>query len=247
MNQSASRKQEQYSPGRYVPLAQELLARHGLAVPAGTVHMVAKTIWRCRTDRAMQKVQMRPRLRAALSHAKRLRRYCAWPPSRADSSEKQSRALLNLLHVPQVATELSLATPRIEDLGTILCILTSGACLVPIELDQLIKSLESVLSRPGVRSGRPLGELASVIRGACIAWQRSGRPDSYNTWPSEGMRFEGPLAEFMRDFLSECRLSMGDSALCSAAKAARRSLSGHSLSRARTPRDKTQKKATSRP
>jgi len=187
-----------------------LLTKHNLTMPEitaeMTMEMIVKTIVKCRvpeprpTKQKGMKKSTRDRLLVARRHAKKLLKYTESPPSHAESVPKRSMSLHQALDDWGAVISLASATPRVH-VPHLLDRLQAGR-LRRRELTGLVQVLDSILSKDGKKTGRPLEETARIIRDGCIAWLRAGRKESY--WQREGGPLEGPLPKFIRDLFSLC-------------------------------------------
>jgi hypothetical protein len=196
----------------YVVRARELLDRHGLTVPDKTTEMIARTIAKPYKLESKQKKGLSPRerIKKALVHAAKLLEYTERVTTgnqrlRASIS-RRAVALSKALNDFGVVVWLATATPSI-DVVDVLERLKSG-WPSKHELMRLILALKSALPANG-KPGRPREDTTHVLRGACIAWLRAGRPEKCTWDPTSGDpgTVKGPLAVFARDLLSCCQLA----------------------------------------
>jgi hypothetical protein len=196
--------------------ASDLIARHKLRVPAKTAEMLANTILKCRvlprrTKQMEAKLPRRRRMQRALAHARKLLEYKQRGTSHADGISTQVKWLRSALNDREVVMWLACAQPRLD----------ASKLFYPVsspsqsKLVVLVRALEYCLSSNGDRTGRPRTQRAAVVAAGCITWFRAGRKLSC-TWNGVEECTTGPLAEFMRALLKECRLDMMDAALYSA-------------------------------
>jgi hypothetical protein len=195
----------------YTAQARELFDRHRLIVPDKTTEMIAKTIARSYRLASIKNKGPSPRtrIRKALAHAEKLLEYTERDTKSrrlAASVSNRSASLTRILNDFGVAVWLATATPPIDVVAVLEQL--EGDGLPKGELTRLIPALKSALPAKG-KPGRPREDMAHVLRGACIAWRRAGRPEKCTWDPLSGEHgtVKGPLAAFARDLLDRCQLA----------------------------------------
>lgn len=200
----------EYLLAKYRPVADGLLAAHGLSIGSDARDMLAGTIMQSRETSDEKDAASAPTksLQAAKVHARALLAYATTkPPTRPDSirtrSAKLRAALLNRL----VAVVLALA----DDDGTSLNLAELADSLERGDpnaqsLSVLLGRLDRVQLGPTdwQRSGRPWGRAKLIVRAGCIAWKYAGQSGSYS-WREAEEVIAGPLPRFLRDLIDCCR------------------------------------------
>jgi hypothetical protein len=204
----------------------ELLERHNLdlLVPDAALEALSKEVQKSlvlkpRPKKSLTREQApRKRLLKALGHAKKLLEYKLRRVTLADSVKTRYRSLDKELNHLDVRVFLTIPTPYPYLERLIQCV--EKGQLTTWQLRALITFINRALRRNGAPPGRPWERRRTIIvRAGCNAWRRSGCALS-RTWNPRTDTTDGALADFIRDLLTLCRLTMTESALDSAIKEA---------------------------
>ncbi len=216
--------------------ADALLVKHGLTVPELTRDQLRDTILRARKQFAQKqksgstapdnspKHPGNDGWRSLRSATLKLLHY-GQHPARDPKSERiwRDRIIKKISMLLEI--ELAIAKPRIAASQLIDALRTKSLRQVPLK--RLLRTLDAILARDSDKGGRPMAEMARIIRGCYIVWRRAGCPDKL-TWchhKKHAETLEGKLPAFVRDVLSECgierRAQLSDVALRDALLACR--------------------------
>lgn len=197
----------EYLLGKYLPVADALLAAHGLAVPDTSRHMLATCIMHNRElsppkPRPPGSRSALPALRIARAHARKLIDYATHPPTREASITLRCVKLADAIrsNEPLVRLELVLADPPIDS-NALLDELAAGRFDVDVLRRVVELADERECDHGGI--GRPWATHTSVIRAGCIAWRRAGRTNDAR-WIMDKDRLAGALPDFVRDLIACC-------------------------------------------
>lgn len=202
----------EYLLAKYRPVADRLLAIHGMSVDASTHHMLATDIMHARElerDTEPRSHSPLPAANKALTHARKLIQYAESPPRRKGSVPNRCRklraALLEDSPLP-CCLGMHLANKKLLlDLGELLDSLEAGG--VDREtLTMLANALNAITTGPSdwQSVGRPWGLAKPIIRGGCMAWTIAGNRRLTYRWDDGEGALTGSLPDFLRDLLACC-------------------------------------------
>lgn len=193
----------EYLLRKYRPVADALLAAHGLTVPDATRDNLAGTVMRFREVPAQRRApgdrSSLDALKVARTHARKLIEYATKPPARANSVALRCDKLAAAIGGSDLAAlELGISgvnpSALLDDLA--------ARKIDPAALDRLIACADA-REAGGSRIGRPWALATYVIREGCIVWARAGRTGDAH-WIMDDERLVGPQAAFMRDLITCC-------------------------------------------
>jgi hypothetical protein len=201
----------EYFLRKYRPVADALLAAHGLTVPDATRDMLADAMTHNR-ELPRRESESRgghsalPALRAARTHASKLIEYADHPPARKASVPLHCAKLASAIRSNEslVGINLVLADPPIDP-NALLDALDSGSFDVDV-LRELVRVADAVEAESG-GVGRPWAAHTTIIRSGCIAWERAGRVVTCSWNRKSGAnngKLTGPLPAFLRDLIACC-------------------------------------------
>lgn len=200
----------EYFLRKYRPVADALLAAHGLTVPDATRDMLANTICHERELPASSNRKRSPRadLDKVKAHAMKLMEYAARPPSRTSSVALRRSKLAQALRSdsPLLVIHLICARPAFDP-ARLLDGLDGGDAVDTAELRKLLRTLAALERQSGPRAGRPWAAHTTIIRSGCIAWERAGWVVTCSWNRKSGAnngKLTGPLPAFLRDLIACC-------------------------------------------
>lgn len=238
---AGQREANPYSPSvLYRPITNALLEKHMLCVPDTTVEMLANTVRKSvvlgprRAPKGDSDPTPRERLRRARQAAQRLLSYATERVSHSTSIATQCKKLRDAINHPTmfvwVPVSVSNIPELLEKLSPLLDAKVAAAAAKPIlqavtgELTALVHFVAENEKQQGSTTGRPKDWPGTVIRGACIAWLRSGRDAEFAAQKgTSGQRQRAradALGNFIRDLLATCGITLGDDALRTAVSSA---------------------------